>query len=168
MTRQEWIDSIGDFGDLVHFCLDSGYQEDEANQILSDYDLDNYVEDDIRSYDCGWQSLRDYLNEIPSGYDWYRCNGYFDYDGLTNDEFEDWKADVLSELDRDGYFDDDEEEDDDDGVIERVRPEVEYRSQEMPKWMCCATRGDDSIPVFDTNSVGLDALLGGDAMGRSA
>lgn len=161
MTRQEWIDSIEDFSDLISFCIDSGYQEDKADHIISDYDLDRYVEDDLRNCDYGWQSIRDYLANIPQGYDWYLCDGYFDYTGLTSDDFEDWKSDVLSELDDDDYFDEDEEED----------AVVEYRSQDRPKWMCFASMGDEEIPSFDTNVAALGTLLGmtaSDPVGNTA
>lgn len=165
MTRQEWIDDITDFSDLINFCEENGYQDDTARSIFCDYDLDSWVEDDIRDCDYGWRSLRDSLSDIPDGYDWYRRDGFFDYVGLTQDDFDDWKSDVLSELDDDDFFEDEEEEEDGDteapelfAFADDEETAVSYPAQSKPKWMCYATRGDDSIPGFETP--GVDAMLG--------
>ena len=165
MTRQEWIENMADFSDLITFCEENGYQEDEARNIVSDYDLDSWIEDDIRNCDYGWRSLRDSLDDVPSGYEWYRCDGSFDYVGLTQDDFDDWKSDILSELDDDDFFDAEEEEEDGDAeapdlfyFVDEPDPTVSYPTQSKPKWMCHATRGDDSIPGFETP--GVDAMLG--------
>lgn len=177
MTRQEWIDDMTDFGDLQIFCNDYGYQEREAEQIVSDYDYASWIEDDIRNSDYGWRSLRDSLNELPEGYDYYRCNGGLDYEGLTQSDFENWKSDLLDELDGDGFFDEEETGDDDPDFgmpdpnlfdFGEEEPAELYASHEKPKWMCHATPGDESIPSFE--APGADVMLGlfGAAQDRSA
>ena len=110
MTRQEWIDEITDIGELVYWCRDHGEAEEIVEDLIDNEMLDDYVADDISNYDYGWVDLRDRLNDIDTGYYWYRVDGAFDYVGLDRDDFEDYKERVLDELDSEGYFDPEEDE----------------------------------------------------------
>lgn len=112
MTREEWIDEITDFDDLKRFGYENGVYEDELNSIIDDDQLDEYVEEDISNGYRSWRSLRDALGDIPTGYDWYRCDGGFDYTGLDRSDFLEMKDEILDYLDSTGFFDEDEEEDD--------------------------------------------------------
>ena len=108
MTRNEFIDNITEWYELKDFCND--FDCDVCEDI---YDDDDYVEEDIRDAiaDYGWRDIRDFLGNLPSGYYYYRRNSAFDYDGLDDDDFEDYKADVLEWGDDYGAWDDEEEED---------------------------------------------------------
>lgn len=125
MTRREFIDTVNDFYDLVSFCNENGC--DMCEDIYDDDERDGMIDEDIRDavgYDS-WRDIRDWLSSIPTGYDLYIRHSSFDYDGVDND-FEDYKNDVLDWADSEGVWDDDEEdedieedyEDDDDFEIE--------------------------------------------------
>ena len=135
MTRQEWIDEITDIGELVYWCRDNGEAEEIVEDLIDDDILEEYISDDIRNCDYGWMTLRDCLDGIDTGYYWYRVDGAFDYVGLDRDDFEDYKQQVLDELDSEGYFDPEEdEESEEDGapVNETCAAEpVEYDELEI-------------------------------------
>ena len=111
MTRNEFIDNITEWYELKDFCND--FDCDVCEDIYDDDDYDDSVEEDIRDAiaDYGWRDIRDFLGNLPSGYYYYRRNSAFDYDGLDNDDFEDYKEDVLEWGDDYGAWDDEEEED---------------------------------------------------------
>ena len=95
MTRNEFIDNITEWYELKDFCSD--FDCDVCEDIYDDDDYDDSVEEDIRDAiaDYGWRDIRDFLGNLPSGYYYYRRNSAFDYDGLDDDDFEDYKEDVL-------------------------------------------------------------------------
>jgi hypothetical protein len=111
MTRNEFIDNITEWYELKDFCSD--FDCDVCEDIYDDDDYDDSVEEDIRDAiaDYGWRDIRDFLGNLPSGYYYYRRNSAFDYDGLDDDDFEDYKEDVLEWGDDYGAWDDEEEED---------------------------------------------------------
>ena len=95
MTRSEFLDNITEWYELKDFCND--FDCDVCEDIYDDDDYDDCVEEDIRDAiaDYGWRDIRDFLGNLPSGYDYYRRNSTLDYDGLGDDDFEDYKEDVL-------------------------------------------------------------------------
>ena len=111
MTRQEWIDTIDDFDDLISFCNHNGYEEWTEN-YYDDNDYDRAVNEDISDRDGGWWDLRDYLNNLPNSRrgSFYRRDGWFDYTELSQDDL---NSDILALADRleeDGYFTEEEPE----------------------------------------------------------
>lgn len=120
MTRRDFIDCVNDFYDLIEFCNDNGCEICE--DLYDDDSYDDAIEEDIRDSigDYSWRDFRDYLQSLPTGYDWYRRDGSFDYVGVDHD-FEEYKADVLRWADEEEVWDEDEEdeeeeEDDDDDL----------------------------------------------------
>ena len=109
MTRNEFIDNVNDFDALMEVCNDWGYELD----LYTSGDYDSEVEDDVSNRDCSWDDLRDYLNDLPYGYEYYRRNGWLDYDGMDDDEFQDYKDEVEEWMADNGYFDEEDEEDED-------------------------------------------------------
>ena len=109
MTRSEFLDNITEWYELKDFCND--FDCDVCEDIYDDDDYDDYVEEDIRDAiaDYGWRDIRDFLGNLPSGYDYYRRNSTLDYDGLGDDDFEDYKEDVLEWGDDYGVWEDEEE-----------------------------------------------------------
>ena len=106
MTRDEFVEEITGFGDLLSFCQDNNYYE------LVDYIYDRDTADEIImegiQYDrlgCDtWTELRDRLDEIPDC-DWYDTEwGYEEADFYTK------KAEVLAYLDHDGFWDEEDED----------------------------------------------------------
>lgn len=118
MTRNEFIDNITEWCELKDFCND--FDCDICEDIYDDDDYDDSVEEDIRDAiaDYGWRDIRDFLGNLPSGYYYYRRNSAFDYDGLDDDDFEDYKEDVLEWGDDYGAWDDEEDEDEDETIEE--------------------------------------------------
>lgn len=112
MTRQEFIDEVNSFGDLIDFCNDNDCYECE-NVYYQD-SFDDYINDCLSDWarNDGWRDLRDRLNDIPTGYDWYDIENLC---GLDDDDFDDYKDDVLSWADDHDVWD---EPDDDDEVVD--------------------------------------------------
>ena len=128
MTRQEYIENIVDFDDLIGFSDDCGCYLCEC--IYCESARDEYIDDclrDMADNADSWQDLFNTLSEIPTGYDWYRLDDYDGrWEGLDDADFEEFKHDVLDWGDENGVWDDeepDEEEplvadnDDDDFVV---------------------------------------------------
>lgn len=121
MTRDEFVEEITSFGDLITFChryryvdlIDYIYDRDAmAEAIMAEIQLD-YL-------GCNtWTELRDRLDEIPDC-DWYDIEW-----GYEEADFDCKKAEVLAYLDHDGFWDEedetsvsDEAEDDDEQPLE--------------------------------------------------
>lgn len=128
MTRSYFLDYVTDWDELIELCRD--YDCDICEDIISDDTLDEYVDSDISGTDYGWRSLRDYLSDIPTGYDYYRCDGSFDYVGLDDGDFEDYKARVLEWMDADDLWE--EEENEDEGDDDFDPDEVDFFSPGEP------------------------------------
>lgn len=110
MTRNEFIDNITEWYELKDFCND--FDCDVCEDIYDDDDYDDCVEEDVRDAvgECSWREIRDSLCDLPSGYDYYRRNGNLDYDGMDNDDFEDYKEQALEWGDDYGVWEDEEED----------------------------------------------------------
>ena len=120
MNREEFINSINSWWDLTDFCNREGY-EDYIDDIYNEDGRDDYIDSDLRYMvdDLGsWQAVLDALNDIPTGYEYYKRDGYEWY-GLDNEDFTERREEVLDALDEDGFFDAGEE----DPVEEYVDPE---------------------------------------------
>lgn len=111
MTRNEFLNGITEWYELLEFCNDNGCSI--CDDIISDDDrddeIDNDIEDAIRN--DRWYDIKGYLEEIPTGYSYYRRNSMFDYDGMDDSDFDEYKDDVLGWADREGdIWDEDPEE----------------------------------------------------------
>ena len=113
MTRAEFLNNITVWEELKDFCRD--WECEYCDDIFDEYDRDREINEDIDEYcgDYGWDELRDFLNGIPTGYDYYRRNSAFDWDGADDDMFESYKYDVCEWADNGGVWDDNSEEEDD-------------------------------------------------------
>lgn len=112
MTRSYFSEYVTEWDELLGLCREYGC--DICDDIIDDDTLDEYVESDISNSNDSWRAIRDYLADIPTGYDYYRCDGSFDYAGLDNyDNFDDYKARVLEWMDCDDLWDEEEDEDED-------------------------------------------------------
>lgn len=112
MTRSYFLDYVNDWYELIELCQE--YDCDICEDIISDDTLDEYVDSDISGTDYGWRRLRDFLSDIPTGYDYYRCDGSFDYVGLDDGDFEDYKSRILDWMDEDSLWEAEEDEEDED------------------------------------------------------
>ena len=136
MTRSYFLDYVTDWYELIDLCRD--YDCDICEDIIDDDQLDDYVLEDINNSERSWRDIRDFLSDIPTGYEYYRCDGTFDYVGLDESDFEDYKSRVLDWMDEDSLWDA-EEEDEDEGDFDPNEvdffspgPEPEPEPEEPP------------------------------------
>lgn len=108
MTRTDFMENITSLTDLVRFCFEEDC--DICEDLYEDDAYDEQVEEDIVDSGFGWRALRDYLNDLPAGYPWYRRDGTLDYVGIEEDgdEFEDYKSEVMNWMDEREYWEDDD------------------------------------------------------------
>lgn len=130
MTRNEFIENVTSFSELIDFCSETG--SEICDDLYYYEDLNDAILDDIR-YDpsSDWCSLRDFLNSIPESPYWYVRNGWLDYEGV-DDLFEDYKRRVLEEADCDGDFDPDPDDEDEEYPEEEAPAEQDDNFTEFP------------------------------------
>jgi hypothetical protein len=120
MTRDEFINGVDTWYDLREFCDEHGCSicEDIIDDDDRDDEIDSDVEDAIRN--DRWYDIKGYLEDIPTGYSYYRRDGRFDYVGMDDNDFEEYKSDVLEWADNEGdiWETDPEDEDEDYDVFE--------------------------------------------------
>ena len=113
MTRQEFVDDVTSFWDLIDFCNENGC--DLCEDIVVQDAMDDWVWDDIRDWNGSWESLADALSGITQGHEYYRRHGSLDYEWMDGRDFEAYKADVLDWADDSNAFDEEEPEEPEDG-----------------------------------------------------
>ena len=122
MTRQEFIDNIHYWSELIEFCSDNGC--DYCEDIYDSDAWNDYVNDDVAEMarNDGWRDILGVLQEYDelSGYDYYRRNDYGEWIGLDDDDFESYKDDVCGWMDDNDYWD---EEDEEEPPVSYVNPE---------------------------------------------
>lgn len=126
MTRQEFIEGVTAWGELLDFCYDN--DSSICEDIVSYDTMDEEVESDLRDEvgDRSWRDIRDLLCGIDTDYDYYRRDGSFNYYPLDNNgDFDEYKDEVLEWMDDNGYWDEEAEEEDFDGY-----PSDEYPTHE--------------------------------------
>lgn len=110
MTRQDFIDGITTWSDLLDFC----YNEDcdICEGIVSNDTMCEEIDDDLREATQyrSWQDVRDLLNDIDTDYDYYRRESSLEYVPMDDDDFDSYKEDVIEWMDNGGYWEDDEED----------------------------------------------------------
>ena len=109
MTRQQFLDEITTWYDLIEWCNNHGCSY--CNDIYSDEARDEDIDEDLveMAQDNNWYELRDILSNIPTGCDYWRRDEYGDWYGV-DDEFDEYFNDVLEWADENGEFDEEEEE----------------------------------------------------------
>lgn len=138
MTRSYFWDYVDGWGELIELCQDEGCNI--CDDIIDDGQLDECVDADIEQADYSWRQLSNYLSEIPRGYNYYRCDGSFDYVGLDDSDFEDYKSRVGDWMD-DGYWELEEDDEDEDNfdpneVLEPEESPVEDEDFSVSELMC--------------------------------
>lgn len=109
MTRTEFLDRMEDFSDLKEFCDDE--RIDVMDDVMDDEERDDYIYNEIHDNSDSWDDLRDWLNGIPTGYDWWERDGWGEWNGLDEDyDFNLWRARVADAAEECGIFDPEEEE----------------------------------------------------------
>lgn len=115
MKRQEFIDEVGCWGELIDFCNQEGCEGCEDIYSLGDRDYE--IEEDLCEVvrDSSWREILDSLQayDRDSGYDYYLKNDWGDFEGLNDyEDFTSYKDDVLDWGDDNGIWDEDDEDED--------------------------------------------------------
>lgn len=121
MTRQEFIENVTSWWDLIDFCRDEG--SSICDSIYDEEGRDDFVNDRLSDWtrEYSWQEVLGFLDQIPTGYDYYRYDDYYDeWEGLDNDDFYAYKDDVLEWADDHNIWD--EEDEDEEGQFEYEEP----------------------------------------------
>lgn len=130
MTRREFLDNVDDFYGLLEFCNENGC--DICEDIYDSDTYDECVDDDLAeaTREDGWRTIRDWLDDLPTGYDFYRREGFLTYSGVDND-FEDYKSDVLEWADDNEIWDEeDDEEEEEEGLEEDVVEDDDFEVED--------------------------------------
>ncbi len=140
MTRQQFLEEIDGWGELINFCYEEGC--DLCDNIYDEDGKDSFYNDllvDMASDADGWQDLFRDLSNIPEGDDYYILDGYSgDMRIADYDDFQEIKNQVL-EWGNDGeiWVEDcdehpeelaEEEINDEDQDIETLPPDVLFTS----------------------------------------
>lgn len=111
MTRQDFINDIECWYELIDFCNDEGCYECE--DIYDSEQRDDFLNEEVENIARNetWQEMLETLQGFAdgSGYDYYRKDNYGDFVGLDDDDFDAYKSEVLDWGDRYDIWDDDEE-----------------------------------------------------------
>lgn len=123
MTREEFMDEYYDLDDLMQWCRDErcNYFEQGDPDLFSEDEMDDYIDRELLpewAENKGWRELLDFLSDIPTGYEYYRYDGY-DWYSVDDDDINTYLNEVADWAEENGYFD--PEEDDEE---ERVEPAV--------------------------------------------
>lgn len=112
MTRQEFLDNVTEWWELVNFCEEMGC--DYCKNIYDDETRDDFINERLvdMAQDETWTNLLDALQGLydTSGYSYYKLDGYDDWEGLTEYDFSCYKDDVCTWMDDNDYWDDEDEE----------------------------------------------------------
>lgn len=76
--------------DLYNFCANNRGYDHVIEDIYAEDALDDFVNNEVINY-TDWRDLYNFLDDIPTGYDWYRIDCYGDITGIDDSEFEDIK-----------------------------------------------------------------------------
>lgn len=128
MTRQEFIDDVTSWSELLDFCYE--YSCPECDDIVSEDAYDDEINERLyeRARDDNWWEVKDWLNDLPTGNDYYdRYN-----DCGVDDDFECYKDDVLHWADNYGdvWEDEEDEEEDEDMELEEGADEEDEEELE--------------------------------------
>lgn len=109
MTRDQFIERVDDFYKLLDFCYERNL--DSCDSVKDSDDFDDYINEclyDWIRYDS-WQEVRNALDDIPEGYQFYDIE--YGFDGLTNRDFPEYKQKVLDEADEKDIWSEEDEYD---------------------------------------------------------
>lgn len=114
MTRDEFINDIQSWEELINFCdnndcdiCDDIYDESGRDDLLNER-LQEKAGEVAR-----WQELWEWLDNIPEDSDYYREAGYYDFEPVDNDDFDSYKEEVLEWADDNDIWDEEEEAEED-------------------------------------------------------
>ena len=99
------------------------------------------------------------LHDIPTGYDYYRQNGSFDWDGLDDDDFQSYKDDVYewavdNDIFDEGYdpFEEDEEPEEEEDDVPLAEEDFSIGElMHMSSSMLISIRSDETKKMLEAD-----------------
>ena len=133
MTREEFIESVDTISQLIDFCNDVGCPV--CDQFYTEDSMDDYINECLPEWarDNNWYELRDLLESIPTGFDWYYLDDDGDWLGYYDGNVYDFKEDALDWADRNDAFDPDPEEFDEEELPDPEFQEEDAELEEDPE-----------------------------------
>jgi len=113
MTRQEYYEQTETLCDIIEVASEYGHW---AESIVNEDNYYSCVNSDL--YDMvtdggyDWEEVREYLDNIPTGYELYTCDGWLCYEPV-NMTVEEIRDDLFDYLWENGYIDEEDEENED-------------------------------------------------------
>lgn len=135
MTRQEFIDSVNSFYDLIDFCQNEDI--DITDDVYDSCYLNDIIIDCIKEMN-DWEDVLSLVRSIPRGCEFYREDGYGGYEDAYP-YFEDYKRDVIRYMDNMDSWDEEDEE------IEEV--EDEDLPHEYKAWRSECVEQEEDIEI---------------------
>lgn len=161
MTRTDFIDDVTTTYDLIDFCVENDIT-DFINDIVDDEQkddsIDEYLRENAGSSD-NWHEVYDILDDVPTGYEYYRYNGVDDIRGFDSYDFEALKDEVLQYCDTHDIFEEDEDDvdeyDEDELYVDDEEEEID------PEDMFADPDTDDDFSSFIDISLETTSVIAG-------
>lgn len=112
MKRDDFIEDINDFYDLLEFCRDNECYE--CDDIYDEDCMSDYVNEQIETWisQMSWTELRDKLDAIDTSYSYFILDEYGDFQGADDNDFQIYKDMVLDWADNQDLWEDEDDEED--------------------------------------------------------
>ena len=118
MTVEQFRESCESWDDLLSFCREHEIY-DYIDNIVSRDEMESDIADDAHDYivENGLEDFVSMVDDIRSGYDYYRCHNTLEYEYLTDGDLQDQKEQIIAENPElfDAEEDEEEIEESDDG-----------------------------------------------------
>lgn len=114
MTRTQFIEEVNCWSELIGFCYD--YECSYCDDVYDEDRKDDYFDSELVEYARNadsWQDMLNYLQDIPTGGDYYIKDDYDDWREADDDDFCNYKDDILEWGDNGDVWDEEEEDEDD-------------------------------------------------------
>lgn len=121
--RQFRREHCGSVSALIDFAYSHELYDAIDERICSDEYKNEQVNEWLSETNESWESVRDTLNNIPEGFDYYWVNGWVDYEGIYDGSRSD--IDEVREIIEDAMYGEWDEDDDGDEDEEFLRNSYE-------------------------------------------
>lgn len=108
MTRSEFMSWEPTIEELIDFCNSNGIEV--LHNLYTEQDRDCAIWDEIHSFDGSWEELTGYLDDIPTGFDYYERDPsmWFEYIGIDDSDIPDFKDRITEVADGGGIWEDEQ------------------------------------------------------------
>lgn len=109
MTVDQFRESYDSWDDLIEFCRENDLY-DYIDNIVSSHEMESEIADAAHDYimENGLEDFVSMVDDIRTGYDYYRCHNTLEYEYLTDGDLHDQKEQIID--DNPELFDAEEDE----------------------------------------------------------